>query len=139
MAIMKTTLDLVDVVYGVLKVSSLKGSISGKVYEYQRPVNSNVEDVVINSLPITNQQLQQAIVNVNVFVPNLAVEETGDISRQVPDVTRLKTLAGLAVQELTDGISGDYTWDVQQQTLIQEEESGQHFINIRIQFFVSNI
>ncbi len=136
---MKTTLDLVDLVYEVLKTSSLKSSITGKVYEYQRPVNSNVEDVVINSLPITNDQLQEAIVNVNVFVPNLEVEETGDISRQVPNITRLKTLAGLAVQNLTDGISGDYTWDVQQQTLMEDDESKQHFINIRIQFFVSNI
>lgn len=135
---MKTTLDLVDIVYSVLINSSLKSAISGKIYKFKRPVNSNVEDVVINSLPVTNQQLQTAIVNVNVFVPELALSVNSEPDDQ-PDFVRLKQLAALAVAALMDGVAGDYTWDVQQQTVIEDEESSQYYVNVRIEFFVSNI
>jgi hypothetical protein len=135
---MKTTLDLVGIVYDVIKNSSLKTAINGKIYKFKRPVNSNAEDVVINSLPVTNEQLQTAIVNVNVFVQNVEAVTSEGIN-EFPDVVRLQTLATLAVSALTDGINGVYTWDVQQQTVIQDDESDQHYINIRLQFFVSNI
>jgi hypothetical protein len=135
---MKTTLDLVDVVYNELKSGPLKSAISGGVYKYTRPLNSSLEDVVINSLPVTNQQLQQAIVNVNVFVPNADIS-LGGAQQKMADHVRLKALAALAVDELKDGISGDYTWDVQQQTVIQDDESDSYYINIRLQFYVSNI
>jgi hypothetical protein len=135
---MKTTIDTDDVLYDLLKNSSLKSAITGKVYKRQRPVNSNLEDVVINSLPITNEQLQQCVSNVNVFVPNekITVGETVD---SVANEARLKQLVALAVTVLTDGINGQFTWDIQQQTLIKDDESESHYINIRIQFFVSNI
>jgi hypothetical protein len=135
---MKTTLDLVDVVYNELKSGPLKSAINGGVYKYTRPLNSSLEDVVINSLPVTNQQLQQAIVNVNVFVPNADIS-LGGSQQKMADHVRLKALGALAVDELKDGISGDYTWDVQQQTVIQDDESDSYYINIRLQFYVSNI
>lgn len=135
---MKTTFDTDDVLFDVLKTSSLKNEISGKVYKRQRPVNSNLEDVVINSLPITNEQLQQCISNVNIFAPDIEIAVDGVVDK-VADLVRLKELADLAVSDLTDSISGDFTWDIQQQTLIKDDESSSHYVNIRIQFFVSNI
>ncbi len=135
---MKTTLDLVDVIYTELKVGLLKDAITGIVKKNSRPVNSNKEDAIINSLPITSEQLQEAIVNVNVFVPNLNVSLSG-VQNKIADHSRLKALGRLAVDELTDGISGDYTWDVQQQTVIEDNESDSHYVNIRVQFYISNI
>lgn len=135
---MKTTLDLVDVVYNELKSGPTKSAINGGVYKYTRPVNSSLEDVVINSLPVTGEQLQQAIVNVNVFVPNQDVS-IDEVQQKTANHVRLKALAALAVTELTDGISGDYTWGVQQQTVIEDDESDSYYVNIRLQFYVSNI
>lgn len=134
---MKTTLDTTNVLFDVLKNSSLKDAISGNVYKIKRPVNSNVEDVVINSLPITNEQLQRSVSNVNVFVPDIKV--SSDAVDKMPDFVRLGVLANLAVSSLTDGISGDYIWDIQQQNVIEDDESDQHYVNIRIEFFISNI
>jgi hypothetical protein len=135
---MKTTIDTDNVLYELLKNSSLKSAITGKVYKRQRPVNSVLEDVVINSLPISNEQLQQCVSNVNVFVPDIQIVTDG-VFDKVADEVRLSELSILAVQILTDGISGDFTWDIQQQTLIKDDESDSHYINIRINFFVSNI
>lgn len=135
---MKTTLDLVDVTWDRLNSSSLKTAITGKIYKYRRPVNSNVEDVVINSLPVTNEQLQRAVVNVNVFVPDVTISVNGNQDK-VPNHVRLKQLAQTATSELNDRLIGDYSWEVQQQTVLEDEESQQHFVNIRLQFYISNI
>jgi len=139
---MKTTLDTDDVLYDLLKISSLKSAISGNVYKRQRPANSNLEDVVINSLPITNEQLQQCVSNVNIFVPDEEITTTVDGSKIVDrfaNEARLKELTALAVEILTDGIKGDFTWDIQQVSLIKDNDSDSHYKNIRINFFVSNI
>jgi len=135
---MKTGFDTDNVLYDVLKISSLKSAIAGNVYKRLRPVNSVLEDVVINSLPITNQQLQTCISNVNIFVPDKQITVNGVVTK-VPNEERLEELTVMAVQILADGIKGDFTWDIQQQAFIQDDESDSHYSNIRIEFFVSNI
>jgi hypothetical protein len=135
---MKTGFDTDNVLYDVLKISSLKSAITGNVYKRQRPVDSNLEDVVINSLPITNQQLQTCVSNVNIFVPDVKVTVNGVVTN-VPNEERLEDLTVMAIQVVADGIKGDFTWDIQQHALIQDNESDSHYSNIRIEFFVSNI
>lgn len=136
---MKTTFDIVDVLYSVLKAGSLKSAITGNVYRNgKRPVNSEKEDVTINPLPVTNEQLQQCIVNINVFVPDTKLTINKVVIRDKNE-DRMMELAALAVADLTDGRSGDYTWDIEQQHEFEDEDSDSHFINFRIKFFISNI
>lgn len=135
---MKTTLDTVDLIWNHLNSSSLNQVLTGNIYKKKRPQNSTQEDIVINSLPVSNEQLQQAIVNVNIFVPDVEHSINGS-QEKMANWARLKGLAFLAVEDLKDGRSGDYTWDIQQQQDIEDEESGQHFINIRVQFYIANI
>jgi hypothetical protein len=134
---MKTTLDTNNVLFEALKNSSLKSAITGKVYKGKRPINSNTEDVVINSLPITNEQLQRSVSNVNIFVPDINV--SGSAIDKVPNYVRLKQLMVFAESDLSAGISGEFLWSIQQQTVIEDNESDSHYVNIRIDFFVSNI
>jgi hypothetical protein len=142
---MKSTLNLINVLYQVLAGSSLKGAITGKIYKMRRPVNSDKEDVVINSLALTSDQLQRAVLNVNIFVKDIEFDEidpdTGErVTSQYPDLERLEYLASLVLPILEEGISGDYVWSVQQQATFQDEEAAnQHYLNIRVDFFVSNI
>lgn len=140
---MKTTLDLVDITWKHINASPLKEAISGGVYKFKRPTNSEAEDVVINSLPITNGQLQQAVVNVNVFVPNKVQSIGGYQDDEQPDTKRLKLLAELATSDLVDvwepEDSYGVNYDVQQQTVIQDDDSKQYYINIRLQFYSVNI
>lgn len=136
---MKTTLDLVDIIWDRLNSSPLKASITGKLYKHRRPVNSQSEDVVINSLPVNNEQLQQAVANVNVHVPNLELQVNGAVDRSQPDHTRLKSLAALAIESLQEVWEDDYTYDVQQQLLIEDPEAGDHYVNIRLEFYNINL
>jgi hypothetical protein len=136
---MMTTLDLVDIVWQRLNGSQLKTAITGGLYKHRRPAGSQSEDVIINSLPINNLQLQSAIVNVNIHVPNLTIAIGGVQDTRQPDSERLNELAKMAVGVISEVWAEDYNYDVQQQVLFEDEEAGDHYINIRIEFFNINI
>ena len=136
---MTTTFDIENVLYIKLSgVSSLTSTLSGSIRKNLRPPDSKKEDVVINSLPVANQQLQLAVANVNVFVPDKTVSD-GGVQTKVVDHERLKTLTGIVISALNDILDGDYYYEVQQQTLIQDKESESHYSNIRINFYSINL
>ncbi|MEO6610745.1 MAG: hypothetical protein ABIT05_01390 [Chitinophagaceae bacterium] len=137
---MKTTLDLIDILWTLINGSALKTALvsGGGIYKHERPLNSNNEDVVINSLPIINQDLQVAICNVNIHVPDKTINVTGG-QQIVADHVRLKALSTVAVGVLDKNWGDDYNFSVQQQTVMADETPGSHFINIRIEFFNINI
>ena len=47
---MISTLDIMDDVFSVLYGSEIGTTITGDIYKQQRPIDSETEDVVINSL-----------------------------------------------------------------------------------------
>jgi hypothetical protein len=59
-------------------------------------MNSDKEDVVINSLPINNSQMQSGVFNVNIHVPNLVLNINGNIDTTQPNHERIKQLTALA-------------------------------------------
>ena len=72
---MKTSFDINTIVYRILNVQTVKNAISGDIYKGDdRPDDSTDEDIVINTISLTQDFLPQiATSNVNVYV---AVEET---------------------------------------------------------------
>ena len=135
---MTTTFEVVDTIYSFLDTSPVKTEISGSLCKHRRDGNSRKEDIVINCLPINNEQLQKAIANINAYVPDLKVTVNGMQDLQ-PNHPRLKAIAGLILEAVTDKWGADYNLDVQQQVLIQDPESGSHYINIRVEFFIENL
>lgn len=135
---MMTTLDLVDIVWQRVNGSLLKTEISGGVFKHRRPAGGQNEDVVINSLPINGLQLQSAIINVNIHVPNILINVNGVQDNSQPNHIRLQELAAMATTVLSDVWADDYNYDVQQQTMIEDVEAGDNYINIRLEFFNIN-
>lgn len=135
---MKTTLDIEDILWSFLKNSSLKTAISGGIYKRKRPSASEKEDVVINCLPVNNLQLQSAVANVNIHVPN-KVQNISGIQDPMPDHARLKALGNEAVSLLVDQWDSDYNFDVQQQNVFEDEDGKSHYVNIRLDFYSINI
>lgn len=139
---MKSTLEIVDIMYAKTEGSALHQALlpGGEIYKGQRPVSSQNEDVVINCLPIPNQQLQQTIVNVNIHAPDKEINIGGAVSR-VADYKRLKELTEIAIAFYEEDYSGDdYYFELQQQTdPIEDEEAGSHYVNLRIEFYSINI
>lgn len=135
---MKTTENIIQVLFDKLTNSSLNSAITGDVYKRQRPVGSTLEDVVINCLPVNAEQLQTAIANVNVHVQDLIISENGAQAR-VPNHARLTALSALAVADLKENWTADLNYSIQQQAVIQDSDSESHYINIRIEFFIENL
>lgn len=136
---MKTTLDIEDILWTFLDSSSLKTSVNGGVYKKKRPAGSTKEDVVINCLPVNNLQIQSAVANVNIHVPNKVQNISGIQDDSQPDHARLKELGNAAVSLLVDQWNNDYTFDVQQQNVFEDEDGKSHYVNIRLDFYSINI
>lgn len=133
-----TNLEIVDIVWNHLHGSALDTAVSGDVYKHRRAPNSTAEDVVINCLPINNEQISKTIANVNIHVPDIDVMMNG-LTEKHPNHARLMELANIAMPLLKDKWFDTYHFDVEQQTLIQDREAGDHYINFRIEFIIENL
>ena len=137
---MRNTFDIVDIIYLVLSANtSVTSSINGKVYKNQRPTNSDKQDIAIGSLPINAEQIQRTVVNVNIHVPNLRIKINGVQDNSQPDLVKLNEVTTLVIGALKDKVFNDYWFDVQQQNLFASETTGEHYSNIRIDFYSENI
>jgi hypothetical protein len=135
---MKTTLDIEDILFQAVKASALATSITGGVYKRERPADSALEDVVVNCLPVNNRQLQRAVANINIHVPNLSITK-GGTTEQVINHSRMKTLSAMVEAIMDDQFAQDYGFDIQQQQVFQDEVSGGHYANFRIDFYSFNV
>ena len=103
---MTTEIDIKDWLYRLLADILPEGTISGKVYKDQRPVNSKVEDVVIGLPASTAGQVQMFTANVNVYVPDIPrknemIENTKRLralSRVFSDLLEYNTQEGLKAE-----------------------------------------
>ena len=101
----KTVFDAKQWIYELLNVSSVKTSISGKIYKNKRPTESTKEDIVVNSILMDNDFLQDGTFNVNCYVPYVSVSIDG-ISQFMPNESRLSQISQL-VYPLLDNIYRD--------------------------------
>lgn len=135
---MKTTFDIVDIVWSHLNNSSLKTAING-VIARKRPLGSAKEDVIINALPAINRQIEACVVNVNIYVPNKPLTFEGKVDDSQPNTARMKQLATIAAEVLKEEWGGDWNFSIQQQSVIEDDESKSHYINFRLEFYSINI
>lgn len=133
---MINTLDILDVLYTRLKSSAVDTDANGGLFKNARPQGSVKEDIVINCLPVSNDMLQLATANVNIYVPDLFLKigAIEGVDQYIPNISRLQTLAGLAITILKNVNLPNYFYDIVSQGIIREPEGNQHFVNIRIEF-----
>ena len=133
--------EIVSALWSDINSSSLKTALAsgGGVYKNRRPTDSKKEDIVINSLPVNSEQLQKAVANVNIYVPDKMINLNGT-QTMVIDYARFAVLLPLATALLKEKFSsGDWHYELQQVSdVIEDKESGSHFVNIRIEFFNIN-
>lgn len=130
---MKTAIDAIDIVYKALIDSALKTSISGSIETVTRPLGSKLEDVVINSLTVFGDLVQRGFVNVNVYVPDIQVNISGQ-NQNVANTARLKTLSAIAATALKDHYSDTHSFWISSTAILKETESSHHYVNFRIEF-----
>jgi hypothetical protein len=136
-----TSLSALNMLYqhishSVLMTDSKKPN--GKLCKLERPLNSVLEDIVINGLGLNREDVQEGLLNVNVFVPNLILPSSPNDKSQ-PDTARLTYLLNLANIALGEGdeiweATGQYCFNLQQENIFQDENN-QHYINLRVEFY----
>ena len=131
----RTGLQALQDVYQYVKGSALAEMVSGGVYYAEtRPRDSRLEDIVIGYLAGVPAELQQLVVNINIFVADIDPWQNGVLT---PDVARLKEIEEAAAEwsnSLTVATT-DGNYNVSLYDNIHSGEAagiGQHYVNIQL-------
>jgi len=130
---MKQTFDTDSILFGILKGNTeLEGVISGGIYIRQRPDNSIKEDIVVNTIDLTQEYAPQiGTSNINIHCLDMPVIIEGTQQKKA-NLARLRSISELVLGIVRAVKIDGLTFTPSNQTLIQEAEINQHYVNIRI-------
>lgn len=132
---MKTGHDIQGEIYDLLRGSSLEQAVSGEVYKNgYRPRDSRLEDIVVTFTQSTAAQVQDGIVTVNIYVPDVDPYNNGV---WVEDGARTAELERAALTWFNgiDRSATDLRLDASQPPFTMEDHASmQHFVTLRIRF-----
>lgn len=130
---MKSDIDIKDDIYKHIKGSILEKEITGVLKKTKRPTNSNKEDIVISILDNGTGQMQEAFVNVNIYVPdNIRDNQSEEKS------SRLRLLCKMAEELLESGRGESYRFVLDKQRVLEVNGKNEHFINNKLLYKVNN-
>ena len=124
---MKSDIEIKDDIYEFIKGSALEKAISGKLKKTRRPANSNLEDIVISILDNEAGQMQEAFVNVNIYVP----DNMRDGQAEEKSI-RLRELCRIAYNLLEVGRGESYRFTLDKQRVFEVNGKSEHFINLSL-------
>lgn len=128
---MKSDILIKDDLYKFVKASPLATAVSGKVCKQGvRPKGSDKEDIVISVIANENGQIQEATVNVNIYV---ADDVKSDGQNQEATI-RLRELCAIASETLEVGSGDDYRFTLDSQRVLAVEDTREHVINNKISY-----
>lgn len=126
---MKSDILIKDDVYAHIKNSPLASAVTGKICKQGvRPKGSDKEDVVISVLVNQNGQIQEAVVNVNIYV---ADDLKSDGQYQEATI-RLRELCRVASETLEVGRGNDFRFTLDSQRVIEVSGTKEHAINNKL-------
>lgn len=132
---MKNGLDLINDIRSLLNVSAVTSEISGKIWPNERPDNRlDKADIVVNSLAISNNQLQRGIGNVNIYVPTISTVIDGK-PQQTPDYSKLNRLIGIVLPLLDDIWKETFHTEVEEPGTLLKDTDGSFFYNIKVKYY----
>lgn len=134
---MKTALDQDTAIYRLLNITAVTSVISGSIYKGNRPADSILEDIVINTITLGDGTRQHGVSNVNIYVPDIATTISGK-QQFLTNTARLITLANIVNPLLEETDGDDFVLWIDSTQIIDEPEIKQHFMNIRLEVQMYN-
>lgn len=130
---MKTSFDTDAILFDLLSKSPLNNAIGGGIYVGDtRPEDSTDEDVVVNTITLTQDYLPQiATSNVNIYVSDTNKTIKGKKQLQA-NRTRLKALSEKAMDVLRNARITGLKLIPTSHVVLAESSIKQHYVNIRI-------
>lgn len=130
---MKTDVEVRQDVYAVVVASAINTEINGEVRIIPRATGSKAEDCIISVLDSDNKQIQDCIVNVNIYVPN--IKSGGESVENVP---RTKAIAKVCETSLKSE-HGDGFWIfLEKQRILPVNGKDEYVVNNRIRYKFNN-
>lgn len=134
---MKQTFDTDSILYQILNGSpAILSAISGGVYIDERPDGSEAEDIVVNTIDLTQEHAPQlGTSNVNIHVSDIDVQING-VQQKKKNRERLKSLTTIVLDALKSAKIEGLALIVTNQTKIKEPTINQHYVNIRVDWVI---
>lgn len=126
---MKSDIEIKDDVYRVIKGSMLEKTVTGKLSKTKRPAGSDKEDIVVSMLDNGKGQIQEAFVNVNIYVSDNFQDDQPE-----ENTIRLRQLCKLATELLEVQRGEDYRFTLDKQRVMEVNGKTEHLINNRLLF-----
>lgn len=130
---MKTDIDIKDDIYMYIKGSALAKMVSGQISKTIRPADSRKEDIVISVLANQNGQMQEAYVNVNIYVPDIMRKNQNE-----ENSSRLRTLCKESSQLLNVGRGIGFRFVLESQRVLEVKDTDEHVINNKLLYKQNN-
>lgn len=128
---MKSDILIKDDVYAFIKKTPLAAAVTGKICKQGvRPKGSDKEDVVIAVVTNMNGQIQEAVVNVNIYVKD---DIKSDGQNQEATI-RLRQLCEIASDTLEVGRGEDFRFTLESQHVIEVPGTKEHVINSKLNY-----
>ncbi len=124
---MKTDIDIKDDMYRHIKGSALEKMVSGKLSKTKRPDKSDKEDIVISMLANVNGDIQQAFVNINIYVADIL-----RCKQYEENTIRLRELCNASKVLLERGYGDGYRFELEEQMVMEVPGKNEHFINNKL-------
>lgn len=129
---MKTEAEILDDISRYI-ASTMKEQITGDVYTDKRPTNSAKEDIFVHVLATLPAQIQTALINVRIYVPNLQRQ-----TDSVRNKKRVRDLSRLAMHVLSSHIQDGWYIVMEEQSVEESVDNRQHVIINRIYYRYCN-
>lgn len=135
---MKDNFDIEDAMFSLLHgTSALTQALSGGIYhDGNRPADSNLEDIVINTIYMTEESSPQlATTNVNIYAPDKLRRISGK-QVLVEDRPRLKALSKLVKTAVRAACLTGISLSIETTSILNFPDIKQHCVNIRVSWFI---
>ena len=138
---MKSDIDIKDDVYNIIYSSKLKAAVTGSLCKRGRPYygtgTTGKEDICISILANRTSQMQEAFVNVNIYVQDQTTTKKGNTQKE-ENTTRLRDLCQLSFSTFEAVHGSDFRLSMSEQRVIACEGTGEHIINNKILYQTIN-
>lgn len=130
---MKTTFDINDILFPVINTPEVQATIDGRVYRNKKPLNSELQDIVI--IPLSNYAGDE-IINDATFMVNCYCK---NFNNGTPNISKLRSIAEAVITEIEkyNSTSNYYIFDIVNQILLNDfDQKSMSYVNLRISCFI---
>jgi hypothetical protein len=131
------TFDTDTILFQLLKASTaVTTGLTGGIYVRRRPLNSTKEDIVINTITLSQEyEPQLGTSNINIHVSDVS-RTIASVQQKVANNERMKAISSAVLEVVRKANIAGIGKTIENQTVIEESAISQHYVNIRINWFI---